>query len=264
MTPSDTSALQQALGHTFANPELLLQALTHSSKAREAEAQQAQEDVRVPDNEQMEFLGDAVLSLVTSEELFQQFPAFREGDLSKLRAHLVSERHLVKIARQLDLGHYLLLGKGEEKSGGRRKTTLLVDALEAILAALYLDGGLEPARRLILERIVGPELKHLASNGKPVLLSDYKSALQEKLQAMGWPQPAYVLVGEQGPEHSKMFTIETSLPLHLPEGQPAFVGRGEGPTKKSAEQNAARQVLEYLAALPEDTSEELQRKVSHT
>lgn len=263
MTPSDTSPLQQALGHTFARPELLQQALTHSSKAREAEARQ-EDEVRVADNEQLEFLGDAVLSLVTSEELFQHFPSFQEGDLSKLRAHLVSERHLVKVARKLDLGHFLLLGKGEEKSGGRSKTALLVDALEAILAAIYLDGGLEPARRLILEHIVAPELQHLASTGKPLPLSDYKSALQERLQAMGWSQPAYVLVAEQGPEHHKMFTIETRLQLRPGEEPACFVGRGEGPTKKSAEQDAARQALEYLATLPENSSQDVGRKTTHT
>ena len=113
------------------------------------------------DNEQLEFLGDAVLAFVTTEELFRRFPSFREGELSKLRAHLVSEKHLIGVAQELELGHYLRLGRGEEKSGGRSKTALLVDALEAVLAALYLDGGLDAARRFVLQTIVVPELERM-------------------------------------------------------------------------------------------------------
>ncbi len=128
--------------------------MTHSSQARELEALQAAGGPRVGDNEQMEFLGDAVLGFVTTEELFNRFPSFREGELSKLRAHLVSEKHLIRVAQELELGHYLSLGRGEEKSGGRNKTALLVDALEAVLAAIYLDGGLEAARRFVLQYIV--------------------------------------------------------------------------------------------------------------
>ena len=139
-----------ALGYQFQRAELLEQALTHSSQARELEALQAAGGTRVGDNEQMEFLGDAVLGFVTTEELFNRFPSFREGELSKLRAHLVSEKHLIRVAQELELGHYLNLGRGEEKSGGRNKTALLVDALEAVLAAIYLDGGLEAARRFVL------------------------------------------------------------------------------------------------------------------
>src|SRR5215831_14324191 len=143
MKAREIAALEELLGHHFQRPELLQQALTHSSQARELDALQPAAGTKTGDNEQLEFLGDAVLALVTSEELFRRFPRFREGELSKLRAHLVSERHLIRVAQELELGHFLRLGRGEEKSGGRAKTALLVDALEAVLAALYLDGGLE-------------------------------------------------------------------------------------------------------------------------
>jgi ribonuclease III len=240
------TALEDVLGHRFARSELLEQALTHSSQAREMEATQF--PTRVSDNEQLEFLGDAVLGFVTTQELFHRFPHFREGELSKLRAHLVSEKHLIRVAQALTLGHYLRLGRGEEKSGGRNKTALLVDALEAVLAALYLDGGLETARKFILAQIVTPELERIASNGSVLPVNDYKSALQEKLQATGRPQPQYVLVKERGPEHNKTFTVEARLQSAGSKSE--FVGRAEGSTKKNAEQDAARQVLEYLALHP--------------
>jgi ribonuclease-3 len=248
MKSREIATFEAVLKHKFARPELLNQALTHSSQAREQEAQQPSDGARVGDNEQLEFLGDAVLSLVTTEDLFDRFPHFREGELSKLRAHLVSERHLIQVAKQLDLGAFLHLGRGEEKSGGRAKTALLVDALEAVIAAIYLDGGMEPARAFVLERIVQPELLRIASIGTGLPLTDYKSALQEKLQAAGRAQPTYVLVKEQGPEHSKTFTVEARLRGTNGHGQAEFVGQAEGSTKKNAEQDAARQVLEYLAS----------------
>ncbi len=251
MKSHDIAALEAALGHRFARPELLEQALTHSSQAREVEALRAATDRPAGDNEQLEFLGDAVLGFVTTEELFHRFPEFREGELSKLRAHLVSERHLIRVAQKLEIGHYLRLGRGEEKSGGRHKTALLVDALEAILAAVYLDGGLEPARRLMLRCIISPELEGVARHGS-LPVTDYKSALQESLQALGRPQPVYVLVKERGPEHSKTFTVEVRLQAASNGGHTEFVGRAEGSTKKNAEQDAARQVVEYLRAAPEE------------
>ena len=153
--------LEQVLGHRFKRPELLTLALTHRSYVYDAVGSSAEEDRADPshDNEQLEFMGDAVLGFVTTEELFKRFPSFREGELSKLRAHLVSEKHLIRVAQELELGHYLNLGRGEEKSGGRNKTALLVDALEAVLAAIYLDSGLETARRFVLQLIVTPELE---------------------------------------------------------------------------------------------------------
>jgi ribonuclease III len=251
MKEREITALETALGYHFRRRAVVEQAVTHSSQAREQEAQQppgADGKYKVSDNEQMEFLGDAVLALLTSEELFQRFPRFREGELSKLRAHLVSERHLIQVAQQLELGHYLRLGRGEEKSGGRGKTALLVDALEAILAAIYLDGGLEAAREFVLGKIVAPELVRMEREGGSLPVTDFKSALQEAVQGLGLPQPLYVLVQESGPEHNKTFTVEARLNMKDPKGQAEFVGRAQGTTKKTAEQDAARQLLTYLAS----------------
>lgn len=254
------SELEQALGYQFSRPRLLEQALTHSSQARELESLQAQTAARVEDNEQLELLGDAVLGLITTEELFHRFPDFREGELSKLRAHLVSERHLIQVARRLELGHYLRLGRGEEKSGGRNKTALLVDGLEAVLGAMYVDSGLETVRRIVLQHVVTPELENMARNGSSLPLTDYKSALQEKLQATGRPQASYVLVKELGPEHSKTFTVEVRLQSAGNHGETEFVGRAEGSTKKNAEQGAAQQVLEHLVSLAEDSPDRVPGK----
>lgn len=241
----ELSELEKILGHRFADAELLERALTHSSQAREAEMLRPER--RVADNEQLEFLGDAVLGLVTTEELFRRFPLFTEGQLSKLKAHLVSKNHLIHIAEQFEIGRYLRLGRGEEKSGGRSKSAILVDALEAILGALYLDAGLEVARSLVLNSIVLPELEVFISAGNAGRITDFKSALQERLQAEGRPQPVYALVRESGPEHKKTFTIEARL-LDSGGVSTEFVGRAEGATKKAAEQVAARQVLDYLSS----------------
>jgi ribonuclease III len=247
MSSRDIMALEESLGYHFQRRNLIEQALTHSSQAREA---QAAGDSSMPsgggDNEMLEFLGDAVLGLVTSETLFHRFPGFREGALSKLRAHLVGQRHLLRVAEQLHIGEYMRLGRGEEKSGGRSKASLLVDALEAILAALYLDGGWTVARDFITRVIVEPELERMQLETSAIPVMDFKSALQEALQASGKPQPVYVLVKEEGPEHKKTFTVEARL------AEPAmaqFVGRAEGATKKRAEQEAARQVLEHLSKM---------------
>lgn len=246
MKTREIATLETALEYHFGRPELIEQALTHSSQARERESQQT--GTRIGDNEQLEFLGDAVLALVSSEELYQRFPNFHEGQLSKLRAHLVSEKHLAQVAQQLDLGFYLRLGRGEEKSGGRAKSALLADALEAVLAAIYLDGGLEPARAFVQRKVLHPELLALTGTGTGLPLTDYKSALQELLQATGRRQPMYVLVKQEGPEHKKMFTVEARLTDEGAPSKVAFVGRAEGTTKKRAEQEAARQVLEHLSA----------------
>src|SRR6202166_3402954 len=174
MKEREITALEEGLGYHFRRRAVLEQAVTHSSQAREQEAQQAGDSkYKVSDNEQLEFLGDAVLALITTEELFHRFPQFREGELSKLRAHLVSEKHLIRVAQILELGHYLRLGRGEEKSGGRSKTALLVDALEAVLGAMYVDSGLETVRRVVLDHIVSPELEIIARNGSSLPLNDY-------------------------------------------------------------------------------------------
>jgi ribonuclease III len=260
MKSRNISELEQALEYQFSRPELLEQALTHSSQARELESLASPPAARVGDNEQLEFLGDAVLGLITTEELFHRFPHFREGELSKLRAHLVSEKHLIRVARQLELGHYLRLGRGEEKSGGRNKTAMLVDGLEAVLGAMYVDSGLETVRRVVLQHVVTPEVERLARNGNSLPVTDYKSALQEKLQATGRPQASYVLVKELGPEHSKTFTVEVRLQAVGNHGETEFIGRAEGSTKKNAEQGAAHQVLEHLASLAEDLSGKAPRR----
>jgi ribonuclease-3 len=254
MKPRDIKQLEQAVGHRFRHRQLLEQALTHSSLARETEAKNAVNGdlVRVPDNEQMEFLGDAVLGFVTSQALFQGYPQFREGQLSKLRAHLVSEKHLFRAAHKLKLGRYLRLGRGEEKSGGRKKVTLQVDALEALLAAMFLDSGLDKTREIILSLVVEPELKRLkrhVAQGLPI--TDYKSALQEALHSAARPQPAYVLVKEEGPEHCKRFTVEARIYARGSHASPEYVGQGEGSTKKKAEQDAAKEALELLQAAGE-------------
>jgi ribonuclease III len=247
MKEREITTLEDGLGYHFRRRALIEQAVTHSSQAREQEAQRAGDKYKVSDNEQLEFLGDAVLSLVTSEELYQRFPRFREGELSKLRAHLVSERHLIRVAQRLELGFYLRLGRGEEKSGGRSKTALLVDALEAVLAAIYLDGGLEAAREFVRKNVIEPELARMEQEGGTLPVTDFKSALQEVIQSMGLPQPAYILVEEAGPEHHKTFTIEARLKTRR-SGDPDFVGRAQGSTKKTAEQDAARQLLTFLAS----------------
>lgn len=250
---TEVLALEQMLQHEFSSPALLQQALTHSSQAREMEAQRLGGTDRLGDNEQLEFLGDAVLSLVTTEELFRRFPQFTEGQLSKLRAHLVSKNHLIHVAERLELGRYLRLGRGEEKTGGRMKAALLVDALEAVIGAIYLDAGLERARSIILKHIVEPELQRVGSQGAAGRITDYKSALQEKLQSQGRLQPTYVLVKETGPEHQKTFTIEVRLMSDT--GEVEFSARAQGSTKKNAEQDAARQILEHLnEQSPEEAS----------
>jgi ribonuclease III len=250
--PKDLAELEEELGHTFRRHRLLEQAVTHSSFAREAENQAEQHDGEpVADNEQLEFLGDAVLGLVASRELYEHFPDFHEGQLSKLRAYLVSAKHLISVARQLKLGDYLRLGRGEEKSGGRAKEALLVDSLEALLAAMYLDCGMKKTREFILEHIVEPELKRLGKQmAKGLPITDFKSALQELAHTSGYPQPSYVVVAEQGPQHNKSFTVEVRI--HSQRGasrsDAEYVSRGRGSTKKTAEQDAARQALDYVRA----------------
>ncbi|HEV8037371.1 MAG TPA: ribonuclease III [Bryobacteraceae bacterium] len=223
--------LEEVLGHTFKNRELLERSLTHKSRVYEKNAEDP-----ATDNEQFEFLGDAILGFLVSETLVAQHPAFPEGRLSKLKAHLVSALHLHQVALRLDLGHHLLLGRGEEMSGGREKKALLANALEALIAALYLDAGIEPVRLFVVRHIVGEA--HLPEEG--VQLTDHKSALQEMAQSLKLPQPRYSIVEERGPEHAKTFLVEVRLGRD-------WVSRAEGLSKKSAGQKAAQQVLQQLA-----------------
>jgi len=252
MPPDATiSALERALEHSFKDRALLEQAVTHASYARELESQNAANGAatQAGDNEQMEFLGDAVLSFVISQELYRRFPEYHEGELSKLRAHIVSARHLLRPARGLKIGRFLRLGKGEDRSGGRTKSALLTDALEAIIAALYLDGGLEPAHRFILRSILEPGLVEVQKDGDNKLpMTDYKSALQEASHACRRAQPKYVVVKEEGPDHRKLFTVEAHVPASS-DGGKAFVRRDKGNTKKLAEQGAARKAWEHLESL---------------
>ncbi len=243
--------LEEALGHRFNCRALLEQAVTHASHAREAESQNAAEGTPAlsADNEQMEFLGDAVLGFVVSRELFQRFPEYQEGELSKVRAHLVSARHLLRPARELEIGQYLRLGRGEERSGGRNKVALLVDALEAVIAALFLDAGLDVAHRFILQSILEPGLAEVHQGGSKTLpVIDYKSALQEAVHASGRSQPRYVLIKAEGPDHRKVFTMEAQVPAG-PDGEEGFSCRAEGNTKKLAEQRAAREAWDFLQSL---------------
>jgi ribonuclease III len=239
MKHAPTEPLEAAIGHQFQRRELLEQALTHSSHARE------EVNGSGADNEQMEFLGDAVLGFVTSQELFQRFPGYEEGELSKLRAHLVSARHLVRAANDLQLGDYLRLGRGEEKTGGRTKAALLVDALEALLAAMYLDAGLEKTKDFILDAILKPELARLGEEQEDdLLLADYKSRLQETLHATGRPEPEYEAVHEEGPEHKKIFTV--AVVVRRNNGEVEFKSEGQGASKKRAGQAAAQRAIARL------------------
>jgi ribonuclease-3 len=228
--------LETALGHQFANRELLQQALTHSSFARESPD-------HAQDNEQLEFLGDAVLQFVASQELFQRFPLYQEGELSKLRAQLVNANHLMDCALELQLGSYLRFGNGLEKTG-RTKTSMLADALEATLAALYLDGGLAVTRAFVLSRILDPELERLSISEGGFLAADPKSQLQEILQASGRPGPRYEMVGTEGPPHRRSFTMQ--VVVLNPSNETEFATVGSGNTKKAASQSAAQQALEHL------------------
>jgi ribonuclease-3 len=252
MKPPDIGKLETAIGHKFRNRSLLELALTHSSYARETESQQQAkgEDVEIGDNEQLEFLGDAVLGLVTSHEIYQRFPHYHEGQLSKLRGFLVSEKHLIVAAKKLRIGRYLRLGRGEDMSGGRDKTALQVDALEALLGAMYMDSGLEKPRQFILEKIIGVELRKLSRRkaDTPLPVTDYKSALQEMTHSLELQQPSYTVVHEQGPQHDKTFTVEVKIRRNG-HGRALYAAQGQGGTKKKGEQAAAKEALEYLRTL---------------
>jgi ribonuclease III len=246
---ADLSNLEATLGHRFQNREILLRALTHSSRVHESQAAAPSSDPS-EDNEQMEFLGDAVLGFLVSESLVRRFPSYPEGRLSKLKAHLVSAAHLYQIALKLELGQYLFLGRGEEMSGGRDKRTLLVDCLEALIAAMYLDRGIDAAGEFVNRWIMGDgehDTQVSLDAEIPVdPIVDFKSALQELAQARKLPQPRYVTVKERGPEHSKTFTIEVRVGRE-------WTGQAEGLSKKSAAQNAAREVLSRLMDQPDVT-----------
>lgn len=221
--------LQSNLGYNFKNEDLLKNALTHSSYANEVRG-------GVRSNERLEFLGDSVLSIIVSSYLFERFSSIPEGELTKLRASLVCEKSLCNFSRELELGRFLKLGKGEEKGGGRERDSILADAFEAVLAAIYLDGGMEFARELVM-RFVVPELEHTEDE----VFKDYKTALQEIIQRNPEEYVSYYLIGESGPDHQKEFEVEVRLNSNV-------IGRGKGKSKKRAEQMAAMQALELMGA----------------
>jgi ribonuclease-3 len=227
--------------YKFKDPSLLILALTHSSLAYERNPEGTPDPGS--DNERLEFLGDAVLGLVVAEALYRRLPASREGDLTRLRASLVSSRHLAQVAQRIQLGPMLRLGRGEAHSGGQRKPALLANALEAVIAALYLDGGLAPARDFIHRHIIEPAEASLLGalhSSEPIsgAVGDYKSALQERLQATGLGQPQYILANQSGPDHQKRFRIEVRVASA--DGGPLILASAEGTTKKQAQQEAAR------------------------
>jgi ribonuclease-3 len=249
MTRIADAALEGRLGYKFSNRDLLERALTHSSaipELRGAGADSAGDASAPPDNERLEFLGDAVLELLVSESLLEAFPGWSEGQLSKSRSRIVNASSLEEAARRLRLGEHLRLGRGEEKTGGREKQTLLADAFEALVAAIYLDAGLGAAREM-LRRVLFEQA--LEERGERIAESDRKSALQEFLQGRGEPPAEYRLAGESGPDHQKVFQIEVWI-----NGQ--RLAQGEGSTKKEAEQHAARRALEQLERTQRKADEE--------
>ncbi|MCS7276607.1 MAG: ribonuclease III [Dehalococcoidia bacterium] len=226
----DWQELARVLGLGMKDPSLLQQALVHRSYLNEVR------DRGLHDNERLEFLGDAVLNLAVAEHLYHLFPESTEGELSQMRAHVVRWDTLAAVAERIGLGRYLLLGKGEDLSGGRKRPSNLAGALEAVIGAVYLDGGLEAARQLVL-RLLEPELERLAT-GQPVV--DSKSELQRVVQARWHQIPRYRVVEAEGPDHAKTFTVEVVLGEQV-------LGRGQGRSKKQAELEAARQALQTLS-----------------
>ena len=235
---AETATLESKLNHHFCNPELLRRALTHSSLANESRNGNSEP---LTDNEQLEFLGDAVLGFLVSDELVRRFPDNREGELSRRKAHLVSAAHLHGVARRLDIGSYLELGRSEEMSGGRAKKTLLVDALEAVIAAIYLDGGIDVVQRFVHAHVLDAPSDEDIEAGTDIqpAITNFKSALQELAQSRHLPQPRYAIVREKGPEHAKTFTVEVRVGKD-------WTGQAEGRTKKVAAQRAARGIYEKM------------------
>ena len=221
--------LEKRLDYSFRDPALLEEALNHSSYANEHRS------AGIRSNERLEFLGDSVLGFVTAEFLFCQHPDAPEGDLTRIRAALVCEQSLYEVARRLDLGAYLKLGRGEEAGGGRERTSILADATEAVFAAVYLDGGIGAASALIHRLLLDAEKEEVLEERR----RDYKTALQELVQRQADQVLSYHMVGEEGPDHDKTFLAEVRL-------NGAAIGAGSGHSKKEAEQAAARSALEAM------------------
>jgi ribonuclease-3 len=262
--------LEAILGHCFARREFLVHALTHRSLVNEQAANAgaisaSQHDAggadpnktsdmaggsavaqEAGDNERLEFLGDAVLGLAVAEALFAAHPEWQEGELTRVRAQLVSRKHMAEVAQAVGLGRHLRLSRGEDRSGLRSKSTVLSNTMEAVMGALFLDGGLEPVRAFVRCRVLGTAVEHLAEELRSgAALGNYKSALQEYLQSTRTGTPVYIVKGESGPDHRKRFLVEVRL--KSTEGAATHpLARGKGSTKKLAEQDAARRALELL------------------
>ncbi len=218
------SQLEKTIGYYFGQPALLDEALTHSSYANEHGQN------RISCNERLEFLGDSVLSIIVSEYLFARRPKMPEGELTKRRAALVCEEALAGFAREIELGKAIKLGKGESKTGGADRDSTLSDCFEALIAAVYLDGGMEPARCFVMRFVDEHDRDGVR---------DYKTELQEVIQKNPEERVKYVVVGEAGPDHNKQFTVEVRLNSNT-------IGRGSGHSKKEAEQNASKEALELM------------------
>lgn len=221
----EITELEKNLGYTFKNKEFLNEALTHSSYANEK-----QNSVRC--NERLEFLGDSVLGFISAEHFFHHFNNLPEGELTKRRAFFVCEKSLAVFAKELHIGDFLKFGKGEVMTGGKNRPSILADAFEAVLAAIYLDGGIEPAKKLVFRFI------DRADDVKPEI-TDFKTTLQEIVQRNPEESVEYVLVGESGPDHNKTFTFEVHLNSNV-------IGTGSGRSKKIAEQAAAKEALQLM------------------
>lgn len=212
--------IYEKIGYVFKNPKLLERALTHSSYANENNCR---------DNERLEFFGDSILSIIISEKLFKMFDSTDEGGLSKMRASLVCEQSLEKIARKIELGSLIRLGKGEERTGGRKRPSVISDAFEALIAAIYLDSGMESAKSWVLN-IMAEEISSVRNDG---CMGDYKTHLQEILQSRSYGKIEYTVLSEDGADHMKKFVVSVSF-------NGKELGKGVGGSKKEAEQNAAR------------------------
>jgi ribonuclease III len=239
---SPWAGLEEQIDYCFAAKDLLVRALTHRSSVSD-------KAIVIPDgldNEPLEFLGDAVLGFVVSEALLRKFPAAREGQLSQWKSHLVSATHLHQCALAISLGDYLVLGKGEERNGGRERKTLLANAMEALIAAIHLDRGLAPAQAFIERRVLSG-LGHLADDG--IELLNHKSVLQERTQALGLPAPRYATVSSAGPQHARIFTVEARVGDRL-------TSRANGSSKKTASQQAAELMIQKLNEASESGDED--------
>lgn len=232
-----TQELQNTVGYTFKNPVYMYEALTHSSFSNEQKSKRKD----YPCNERLEFLGDSVLSFVVSDYIFNGIGRYQEGDLTKIRSGVVCEDACYEYAKKFDLGKYMLFGKGEENAGGRDRKSILADAFEAFLAAIFMDGGIEPAREFLLPYIK-KSVNRIISNGN---LRDYKTLLQQFVQQNKGDILEYHLIKESGPDHNKVFEVEVSVNTNV-------IGKGKGSSKREAEQVAARAALELFGQAPNE------------